>query len=480
MHKPAPHHSQAFALSHPASKFSVNDHENTPLTPTPCTPTMSPPPPPPPSPLTITIIGAGIAGLTLALTLRRLSPQHHIHLLEKQPQLQETGNALLISPNASRILLRLGWDPSTARANDCNGMVAMNATGEVVLDKDMRIVAEKYGSPWLLAHRRDLHDELRRLVLEPEAKGKGRPGVLELGVRVREIDVESGRVVLEDGRVLQGDVVVGADGNRSFCRRYVEPEAKLYGFGKDCYRWLVDRDVLAKDPGLKDLEVLKREGYFAEIGGERERIVMYPCRGNTTYNMAVFVPTAEDEAERGDSHTHWDQEGSKKQMEQALAGFSPTARRLVASAGDDLKVWPLLDMNHLKRWTEGRLALIGDAAHPFLPFLGQGAAQAIEDAASLGLLLADALAAEDVPGTLRMLDEIRRERIDWIREQGRINGADAAERPPREFMIRVMDACFSYNVWSDTEKKLEASRGVSTTALNTENNLMGHRVSTTV
>ncbi|EME41930.1 FAD binding domain-containing protein [Dothistroma septosporum NZE10] len=408
-------------------------------------------------PLKIIIIGGGVAGLTLALTLRRLT-SHNVHILEKQAHVQETGNALFVSPNASRILIRLGWDPCTAGANDCNGFNMMTSDGDVVVDKDMRFVAEKYASPWLLAHRRDLHEELKRLVLEPEGQAKGQPAVLELGVRIKSIDVESGKVALEDGKNLRGDVIVGADGNRSFCRKYIEPNVKLYSFGKDCYRWMVDRTALTEDPELGGLEPLQREGYFAEMAGERERIVMYPCRGNTTFNMAVFVPTEAEATSHGDSHAHWDQQGSKQKLQEAFAHFAPTARKLVASAGDDLRVWPLLDMDHLPRWTHQRLALIGDAAHPFLPFLGQGAAQAIEDAASLGLLLADNSAVSDVPCTLKVFDEIRRERIDWIREQGRLNGSDAAERPPPEFLMRVMDSCFSYDVWSETEKRLVEHR----------------------
>ena len=115
----------------------------------------------------------------------------------------------------------------------------------------------QWASPWLLVHRGDLHGELMGLV-----RGEGRVDV-RLGARIVEVDAESGRVVLDDGTVFEGDAIIGADGNNSIARRSVDPDARLRAWGKSCYRFLVGREVLRKDEATRGL--VEEDGYFLDV-----------------------------------------------------------------------------------------------------------------------------------------------------------------------------------------------------------------------
>ncbi|EME40294.1 FAD binding domain-containing protein [Dothistroma septosporum NZE10] len=365
------------------------------------------------------IIGAGVAGLTAALCLHRSG--HTVTILEKSHFLTETGAALAMGPNASGLLIDLGWNPISSGAMVPEGFVSILGREEKVRAKMcLKEYSKKWKKPWLSVHRVDLHRELQRLVVEGG-------GVVVLGTRVDIVDVESGTVVLEDGRVYEGDVVIGADGNNSVTRKVIAPEAVLKPWGKSCYRWLVDREILIADPETKTFT--EHEGCIYDVAGPEGKFVMYPCRDNTMFNFVAFLPDEELAAEGDD----WDKRGNKAKLLSGFSNFSPAARKLLSLAGEDLKVWQLVVMDPLPHWDAGRVALIGDAAHPTLPFLSQGAGLAIEDAISIGVLLGPGTGPEEIPALLKLYSEIRRPRADYVQEQSRVHGLDENKgRPPRK------------------------------------------------
>lgn len=302
-------------------------------------------------PLTITILGGGISGLTAALGLRQKG--HHVTILEKSSFLQEAGAAIHLGPNCSGILYRLGMEPEAVGANLMNGMAHWTGEGEVKSKMDLTEINKQWTNPWLLIHRKDLHQELKRLALSSE--GNGPVPQLHLGCIASEIDIQSSVVQLEDGRSFKSDVIIGADGNFSFARKYVEPEIQPVAWGKSCYRWLVPRDDLLSDPQTKEL--INEEGWFGQVCENNRRFIMYPCRNNTEMNFAAFVPSEEANASGGD----WNQKGSKAKVLKAFRNFFPAAKKLISYAPEDIRMWQLYDMSTLHHWTRGRVALIGDA-----------------------------------------------------------------------------------------------------------------------
>lgn len=251
------------------------------------------------APLRVTIIGAGIAGLTLAIALRHLNPTAQVTLLEKSAfdKHRETGAALYVAPNVSDHLLRLGWKPETSGSNKCQGFISVDGlSGDVRKQMDLGFADEKWRGedgrdrPWLLSHRIDLHRELRRMALDTTGEVPGRPAVLKTAVLIKTIDVDTGRVEDHEGNVYEADAVIGADGNASVSRAFVAADAKLKSWGKSCYRFLVDRKTLLQDPDTNMF--VKDDGYFADVSAPDRKMVLYPCRQNTQTNFAVFIPDA--------------------------------------------------------------------------------------------------------------------------------------------------------------------------------------------
>ncbi|USW59164.1 Putative FAD-binding domain, FAD/NAD(P)-binding domain superfamily [Septoria linicola] len=411
--------------------------------------------------LTITIIGAGIAGLVCALALRK--DGHRVTLLEKSSfsKHKETGAATSVGPNASGLLLRLGFNFEAAGANVCEGFLSMNGvTGEIKNKQNLEWAKEAYKResvpgnvrPWALCHRVDLHNELKRLVFDP--RGSGPVPEMHLGATVEHVDTETAEVKLADGRVFAADSVIGADGNNSFTRYFVEPDAKLKPWGKSCYRWLVPRASLLLDHDTK--QFVQETGYFADVAGPDRKLIMYPCRKNTMVNFAAIVPDDEMETAGGED---WEHKGRKEGLMKSFENFCPETRKLLHSAGDDLRVWQLMHITPLNTFVKGRVALIGDAAHPFLPFLGQGAAQAMEDAVCIANIFQESTlvtsGADSVPELLKLYDSIRRERANWIAAQTERNGLQEGEGgPPPSFVLEMLDNCFKHDEWDNTNEKL--------------------------
>lgn len=271
---------------------------------------------------------------------------------------------------------------------------------------------------------------------------------LVLGCRVQDVDITTATVMLADGRTFHGDLIIGADGAHSFCRKKLQPSIEPFPYGKSCYRWLVPRPILQADPEIAPL--IDPNGWFEETSEGSHSIIMYPCRDNTAMNIAAFVPNREVGAEAAEGGFDVSG-GSRDQLIKNFQHMCPAARKIVALAPADVKVWVLYDMRALPSWTRERLVLIGDAAHPFLPctfsnpfqslsaialieltspltVLGQGGAMAIEDAICLARLLPASTPASDLSSRTKLYEEIRYKCAEYVREQTRRNGFAKEER----------------------------------------------------
>jgi salicylate hydroxylase len=351
----------------------------------------------------IAIAGAGLAGLTLALAL--LQRGFRVQVFEQAVALGDVGAGLQLSPNATRCLHALGLGDAIAQvaSEPAGKQVRLWSTGQrwKLFDLGAAAVAE-YGAPYLMLHRGDLHAVLARAV---EAL---QPGCVALAARCSgfEQDERGVRLHLQDGRSLECDVLVAADGVHSALREALGHTDRPAFTG--CVAW---RGLLP----MARLPERLREPVGTNWIGPGAHVITYPVRHGALLN---FVGIVEGQAWLRES---WTQRGTREACAADFRGWHEDVQLLIATLDPEPFRWALMGREPLARWGEGRVTLMGDAAHPTLPFLAQGACMAIEDA----LVLARCLQAfgDDPRQALRRYEALRMERTARI-----VRGATEAGR----------------------------------------------------
>jgi salicylate hydroxylase len=357
------------------------------------------------------IVGGGIGGLAAACALRRRGID--VTVFEQAETLGEIGAGLMIFPNGLRQLERLGLGDALASlgATIGDGSQYCRADGTVVgpiTTTDTSGWNGVYGM-----HRADLLEVLAANL--PRA-------VIRTGHRCTDFeqDAKAARLKFANGEIAEADVVIAADGIHSLLQKHVvAPKPPEYS-GVRAYRGLIARDKLHDWP----------ERVHQVWMGDGKHFMAYPVRSGRLLNYVGFVPTADATTES------WSALGD---CDEFAASFEGWDRRVVSllAAVDSCFWWGLYDRRPLDTWTNGRLVLLGDAAHAMLPHLGQGANQAIEDGVALAVLLEGREPAE-VPDVLRQYEKLRRLRTDLIQAEARKNGRrydsryDSLEQRDRE------------------------------------------------
>ncbi len=353
----------------------------------------------------VAVIGAGLGGLTAALALARQGCR--VELIERSPLLSEAGAGVQLSPNATRVLRSLGLlERIEAEAVKVGRVrIRRSSDGHEIAQVPLGAVAEgRYGAPFLVAHRADVQAILLAAI-------RSESGVmLRLGERLVAYEASDGDVRLTvqgatERRTLRADGLVGADGLRSAVRaRLVEDRGDQPRFsGRLAWRSLVPAGDAPEEA---------RQAVSNLWLGPKAHLVHYPVRGGALINVvAILGSTGPREA----AIDGWSVPGDPDRIRAAFRRWSPAARRLIEAA-PDWRVWPLFERPALKRWSDGPVTLVGDAAHPMLPFLAQGAAQAIQDG---GALAAAVGAASDFAGGAAAFERVRRPLATRVQRESR-------------------------------------------------------------
>ncbi|RDV08706.1 FAD-binding protein [Arthrobacter sp. RT-1] len=384
----------------------------------------------------VLVVGGGMAGLAGALALKENGAD--VTLVEVAPAFGEVGAGLQMAPNASRVLKRWGLlEKALEIGVQPKHLVFRDAvTGEELTRQTLGgEFEERYGAPYVVIHRSDLH----RILLEA-CQAAGVTLVNDVLVQKVETDGGKARAYTAAGAVYEADAVLAADGLKSTLRGTVANDGPVSS-AYVAYRGTVPitSETLAAD--LEDVIV-----YL----GPNCHLVQYPLRkGELLNTVAVFKSAS---FERGE-----EQYGGVDELEAAYAGCVPAVQEALKNLATGIR-WPMYDRDPIENWVAGRMALIGDAAHPMLQYLAQGACQALEDAAVLqdttrgSVFTADGIDASAWETAFRDFNEARAARTARVQQTARIWGeswhVDGVARVLRNMLFQSRgDNNFQYNDW---------------------------------
>ncbi|HEY8580178.1 MAG TPA: FAD-dependent oxidoreductase [Beijerinckiaceae bacterium] len=341
------------------------------------------------------IIGGGIGGLAAANAL--LQRGLDVTVFEQAPSLGEVGAGVFVYPNSLRQLERMGFGPALAKvgAKVGPGSQYNRKDGSVVgpiLTTDSAGWNGMYGM-----HRADLLEALAAALPESVVRTDHRcVGFSQTA--------DAATVTFANGASFEADVVIAADGIKSVLQPYVvEPSPPEYS-GFRAYRGLVSRDRLAEWPDQTHQVWM----------GEGKHFMVFPVRSGTLLNYVGFVPLNIETVES------WSAIGDRDELAASFADWDPRITHLLEQV-ESCFWWGLFDRSPLARWSHGRLTLLGDAAHPMLPHLGQGANQAVEDGVALAVLL-EGRSPQEAPAALQAYEALRRPRTAMVQREARRNG----------------------------------------------------------
>ena len=345
--------------------------------------------------LDVVIVGGGIGGLFAANAL--IAHGLNVAVYEQAPALGEIGAGVFLTPNSVRQLQRTGLGPSVEKFGARVGAGSHYFRHDGAPIAPVQVTDSSGWNATFGMHRADLVEMLAKALP---------PGVVRTGHRGTGFEQvgEVARVSFANGAVAEGDVVIAADGIHSELRQNAAPPSRPVFHGSVAYRGVLPHALIPHWPTDCWLMWL----------GKAKHFLTFPVRSGELINYVGFVPADQEMKES------WSAPGDPDVLRREFEGWDPRIGTLLKEVRNTSR-WALYDREPLPTWTKGRLTLLGDAAHPMLPHLGQGANQSIEDGMALATILAQADRA-NAPAALLAYERLRRERVAAVQRGARENG----------------------------------------------------------
>lgn len=379
----------------------------------------------------ILIAGAGIGGLATAIALAQKG--WPVVLLEKHKEVPEEGAGIQIGPNGTRILYELGVGPLLKDLiTEPHSLRVMDGlSGRLLTRLPLKeTIAKQYSYPYWVLHRADLHRAMSSVVKKIERID------FQTGSEVVNFECKSESVIvtLKDERQLKGCAMIAADGLWSSSRRRAFEKKTLKFTGKCAMRAVISSKEVPNDLDSTETTLWLRPSFH---------VVHYPVRaGQETSIVAIFNDDEENE--------NWAGVFDTSTFAKRTILFPPTLKDLLAKPSLWRK-WSLYSLNEKTPWVHERIALLGDAAHPMLPFLAQGAVMALEDAVVIADVLKDA-AISEIPHRLKAYEQNRLKRTQRVQkasaQNGRVYHYDGIHRLARNLILRTLPAPFLLSRYS--------------------------------
>ncbi|KAK1675374.1 hypothetical protein BDP55DRAFT_768498 [Colletotrichum godetiae] len=395
-----------------------------------------------PGPITlrVAIIGGGIAGLAAARVLREA---HDVTIYERNsPEATESGAAVGLGPNGSKMAARLGLTIESLKAVVSDGFRSYDQSGNLLNESRIDCL-QSFGSEWWMVHRQDLKDALLRVATGLDPGLPGRPAKIVYNSRVVEVNPQDQVVIFEDGSEIKADLIIGADGIHSKVRRAVAGpcNAESTPANLSLYRFTINRsnmsDILGEIPDVLRYDNGVFLSSFIATDGSNRNVVVYPCRNLEVMNFACAIP---DTMLRHQTEESWSKDGDVYEMLESFKDFPPWLKQLMKTLFN-VKLYQLCDADPLNTYTKDSTILIGDAAHPMVPYQGQGANQALEDAEAFRILVHPDFTKEVLLDKLKQWDQVRCTRASQVQLHSRV----AAAKVSPEIIMQRMKFNWTYD-----------------------------------
>ena len=362
----------------------------------------------------IAIIGAGIGGMTAAVTLAKKGVK--VSIFEQAPELSEVGAGLTITPNATKGLMYLGLEKQMKEVGMAHAQQGVRhfETGEMIvpLERGEKML-EKYGAYQLQAHRADVHNVLiDELKLHNSNTIYTDHELIDLNEKNNSVEL-----VFSNNETHEVDFVIGADGNRSVVRKIILGDDDPQFAGYVAWRGLVPVELLGED----DFDECGSSAFIAP----GRVFARYLVRNAELYNYVAFLAT-DQWAEEG-----WAIPSTVDIVMDIFSDYNQQVKNIIAATpAKDLFKWGIFAREPVSKWSTKNITLLGDAAHPLEPFMGQGASLAIEDGVVLGRIIKDSDSSDEI---VSRYESARIERAHFVTEHSKRAGARFTGIDPEKY-----------------------------------------------